>query len=494
MKKTLFIIILLVLYSISTWAQDHVTRFLDIPVDGTKEEMIEKLKAKGFTEAHDEYQQLLGKFDDNYVVITIYTHNDKVYRVTVFFRIPVSEIDAKADFNYLIKAFMNNDDYLPYTSTEPKFEVSMDENYTKDLYCAVFLQLPPNISFSAIRAETNALLKSKFSEIQLTNPTIQEWEDMTNLVMQKITAKHMDRIINIFSTKSNKIPGYYHTAIIYDNIRNAPADVKQQKNIIIHPYTMDLFINPSKTTESSATQSSLAAPKNVIHFLGIPVDGKKSEVSAKLQIKGLTPVYHNPAIKERLISKGLCTNTTDTSATNTSIIDTTILSGKMDNEDKIIQIMEYNDKVYRIIISDENPSDETSIKAKFNKLCRRLLASEDYIPYTGTFPDFEIPENEKLALAQKRYTVTFFQLPPGITHTMVHQEVDTGIEEIYKKARSLKLTTSEGEAMIDNFIKATVEKHQQRRLWFLITSVREGEFRLVIFYDNVYNLPEGKDL
>lgn len=483
MKKTLFIITLL-MYSISTWAQDHVTRFLDIPVDGTKEEMIEKLKAKGFTEAHDEYQQLLGKFNNKDAVITIYTHNDKVYRVSVFSRIPVSEIDAKVEFNYLIKAFMDTDNYLPYTSTEPKFEVSMEENNTKNSYCAIFLQLPPNISFSATRAETNALLKSKFSELQLTNPTIQEWEDMTNLVMQKITAKHMDRIINIFCTKSDKIPGYYHTAIIYDNMRNAPADVKQQKSIIIHPHAMDLFINPSKTTESSATQTSLATPKNVIHFLGIPVDGKKSEVSAKLQTKGLTPVYHNPAIKERLISKGLCTN----------IIDTTILSGKMDNEDKIIQIMDHNGKVYRIIISDENPSDETSIKAKFNKLCRRLLASEDYIPYTGTFPDFEIPENEKITLAQKRYTVTFFQLPPGVTHTMVHQEVNTGIEETYKKARSLKLTTSEGEAMISNFIKATVEKHQQRRLWFLITSVREGEFRLVIFYDNVYNLPAGEDL
>ena len=48
MKKTLSILFLLML-SISVCAQQKdVTRFLGIPVDGSKSEMIRKLKAKGF--------------------------------------------------------------------------------------------------------------------------------------------------------------------------------------------------------------------------------------------------------------------------------------------------------------------------------------------------------------------------------------------------------------------------------------------------------------
>lgn len=38
------------LFAVALYAQDRVvTRFLGIPVDGTKAEMIQKLKAKGFT-------------------------------------------------------------------------------------------------------------------------------------------------------------------------------------------------------------------------------------------------------------------------------------------------------------------------------------------------------------------------------------------------------------------------------------------------------------
>ena len=47
MKKTFSIVVLLI-FSIVVYAQKDVTQFLGIPVDGSKSEMIKKLKDKGF--------------------------------------------------------------------------------------------------------------------------------------------------------------------------------------------------------------------------------------------------------------------------------------------------------------------------------------------------------------------------------------------------------------------------------------------------------------
>ena len=48
MKKLLSLFVMLML-SIALHAQHNVTKFLGIPVDGTKASMIQKLKNKGFT-------------------------------------------------------------------------------------------------------------------------------------------------------------------------------------------------------------------------------------------------------------------------------------------------------------------------------------------------------------------------------------------------------------------------------------------------------------
>ena len=47
MKKVLTVLALL-MFSVAVYAQKDVTKFLGIPVDGTKSAMIQKLKAKGF--------------------------------------------------------------------------------------------------------------------------------------------------------------------------------------------------------------------------------------------------------------------------------------------------------------------------------------------------------------------------------------------------------------------------------------------------------------
>lgn len=67
----------LTLYT-SMYAQKDVTKFLGIPVDGTKSEMIQKLKAKGFT--YNSVKDMLeGEFNGSEVQIAVVTNRETRY-------------------------------------------------------------------------------------------------------------------------------------------------------------------------------------------------------------------------------------------------------------------------------------------------------------------------------------------------------------------------------------------------------------------------------
>lgn len=79
--KKLFTLTFLLLLSVAAWAQKDVTRFLGIPVDGTKSEMIRKLKEKGFRSSSYDSDILEGEFNGRDVSIHVATNNNKVYRI-----------------------------------------------------------------------------------------------------------------------------------------------------------------------------------------------------------------------------------------------------------------------------------------------------------------------------------------------------------------------------------------------------------------------------
>ena len=63
--KRLFTLVALCLLSAVAFAQKDVTKFLGIPVDGTKTQMIQKLKAKGFDVDFDELLKEIEQRDYN---------------------------------------------------------------------------------------------------------------------------------------------------------------------------------------------------------------------------------------------------------------------------------------------------------------------------------------------------------------------------------------------------------------------------------------------
>lgn len=112
------------LFSAVLYAQKDVTEFLGIPVDGTKQQMIENLKAKGFV--YDSKEDLLsGEFNGEDVSISIQTQGNKVWRVVVIDKIPRDETQIKIRFNELVSQFENNESYLEYIA--PSFVLAFKE-------------------------------------------------------------------------------------------------------------------------------------------------------------------------------------------------------------------------------------------------------------------------------------------------------------------------------------------------------------------------------
>lgn len=98
--------------SISMYAQREVTKFLGIPVDGTKSEMIQKLKAKGFEEIPGSDGTLSGEFNGREVYLFVHTNNNKVWRIAVADVNSVDEAKIKVRFNRLCRQFYDNKKYI----------------------------------------------------------------------------------------------------------------------------------------------------------------------------------------------------------------------------------------------------------------------------------------------------------------------------------------------------------------------------------------------
>ena len=103
---------LFVLMTIAAIAQDSNTiKFLGIPVDGTKKEMISKLQAKGYK--YDVCSdRLLGEFNGADVIIYVQTVNNRVWRIAIVDAdLDNEEANIKYRYNRLFKQLSNNGKY-----------------------------------------------------------------------------------------------------------------------------------------------------------------------------------------------------------------------------------------------------------------------------------------------------------------------------------------------------------------------------------------------
>lgn len=173
--------------SFSSFAQNKdVTKFLGIPVDGTKTEMKQKLIAKGFVpKKMGDLEWLEGEFNGTDVQAFIVTNNNKVWRIMLADKNRVDEAQIKIRFNILVSQFENNKRYIPldkYTLSDEE-DISYEMTIHNKIYAAYYSQNP---DFENIDTKVQIAIKEKYSAEELKNPSETIKKDIADIT-DKIT-------------------------------------------------------------------------------------------------------------------------------------------------------------------------------------------------------------------------------------------------------------------------------------------------------------------
>lgn len=217
MKKLMSIVMLLAVTA-ALHAQKSVTQFLGIPVDGTKSEMIRKLKAKGFESAPYDKEVLEGEFNGQDVMVYVVTNNNKVYRIMVADKNNIDEANIRIRFNNLCDQFNNNPKYESFenqTISEDE-DISYEMGVHSKIYEAVFFQKSSSDSIEIIN-KAQAILSKKYTTEQLAYPT----EEIKNDIFNAVKSVGSDILFNKqvwFRIMENY--GKYYINMYYDNCYN----------------------------------------------------------------------------------------------------------------------------------------------------------------------------------------------------------------------------------------------------------------------------------
>ena len=222
MKRILVLGMALLLTAVA-FAQNNVTRFMGIPIDGTKSAMIQKLKAKGFTYNANE-DELSGEFNGKDVYIRVVTNRNKVYRIFVSDAVGSTEGNIKVNFNRLCRQFAQNDKYIPQ-NVFGEYEIGDDEDISYEMsvhnkrYQAAYYQI------SEADKDTTGFTQwaiekamAKYTEEEMQNLTEQEVQHFKiELLMDYMNEKMSHKSVWFMITERF---GRYYIYIFYDNELN----------------------------------------------------------------------------------------------------------------------------------------------------------------------------------------------------------------------------------------------------------------------------------
>lgn len=147
------------------------------------------------------------------------------------------------------------------------------------------------------------------------------------------------------------------------------------------------------------------------------------------------------SVAENLVAKGFVNYAYDEDA----------FDGWFNGEEVRAFIIVNKDKVYRICLVDKDGRDWYQIKLRFNKLCEQFETNSKY----ESLKDYKIPIDRNILphdLEKGKYQAIYFQ-----------------------KASDGSIDTN-------------------RQVWFKISKYDYDEYRISMYYDNIYNMANGEDL
>jgi len=206
------------------------------------------------------------------------------------------------------------------------------------------------------------------------------------------------------------------------------------------------------------------AQKDVTQFLDIPVDGYKADMIKKLKSKGFTiNKYSGDA-----------------------------LDGEFNGTDVNIFIATDNNKVWRIGVFDVNRTNETNIKIRFNNLIQQFVNNKRYFAHPdSTIAKYRIPKEEdisyEISVNKKRYEAVFYQ------KTVKYDSLIKEQEDLIRSKETLN--NKDKDRVVDLIFEISKESMDSlnKQVWFMIQE-DNGEYRIMIYYDNIYNKANGEGL
>jgi len=227
--------------------------------------------------------------------------------------------------------------------------------------------------------------------------------------------------------------------------------------------------------------------KDVTKFLGIPVDGTKSEMIRKLQAKGFKLVKDPYGDDEHL-------------------------EGEFNGEDVNVYVVTNNDKVYRIHLTDKAYRDETEIKSRFNNLVVQFAINSKYKCATDSYTSYIIPDYEDISqgmtVLNKEYSASFYQNDTDSAKVLddmknmfsgFTEEEFTKLTGYIQQIRDIDTDISPNEDFLPTDPKVKelliliMKYHLRKNVWFTIGEYYGG-YKILMYYDNILNQANGEDL
>ena len=208
------------------------------------------------------------------------------------------------------------------------------------------------------------------------------------------------------------------------------------------------------------------AQKDVTTFLGIPVDGTKSEMMKNLISKGFEVVPEQEFLK-----------------------------GEFNGTDVQVYIGTNNNKVYRIMLCDADYRSEANIKVRFNKLIEQFKSNKRYMSLDDYTISDDVDISYEMNINNKEFGAIFYQNPDV-------EKIDTvAIQEALREKMLDKYTKEQLENPTEDIkkelallgVEYMLEYIEKKPVWFKISTFR-GEYYITMYYDNAYNRANGEDL
>ena len=214
----------------------------------------------------------------------------------------------------------------------------------------------------------------------------------------------------------------------------------------------------------------LAQTDNTIKFLGIPVDGKKSEMVSALMKKGF--VYD---------------------ANRNAMV------GKFNGVMSIVLISEKYGKVDRVIVSDDCATrDQADIRIRYNNLISQFEKLNDR--YYTIEPNERIPDNENISreirFHKKKYQAIFFYIPIQNNQELANKVIEEAFAEVKERVDAEVLARKSEEEKLQMLIDLLGERITLMTtgyVWFTILE-EHGRLSIAIYYENENNQPNGDEL